>query len=119
MISTGNISIFPEEEKEAIYTLKNEIEKLNEVEKSSQKDVEDRWDVFYSNVDELDEYGYSDKQHPKVANWYYDLSSDEYRMQHNVFAIVLYLYDKQLDGLFPGIQEELNSTKSILKKNVQ
>jgi uncharacterized protein YoxC len=116
LITTGNLSLFPKNEKEAILKLRNFQERYftyetQTIENIALYDLElkKKTDLLYLN-------GYSDKQHQSVANWRNDLESVQFLVLNNTLAESLKLYDFQ-DELYETLITETITLVQLLQNN--
>ncbi|UII80399.1 DUF6090 family protein [Flagellimonas sp. CMM7] len=116
LITTGNLSLFPKQEKQAILKLKNIQERYftyetQTIENSALYDLE-----LKKNIDLLFFKGYSAKQHPTVLKWKDDLDSKQFRTLNNTFAESLTLYDFQED-LYIRLIEDTQLLLELIKQH--
>ncbi|QCW99064.1 hypothetical protein FGM00_02630 [Aggregatimonas sangjinii] len=113
LITTGNLSLFPKNEKEAILKLKNLQERYFSYETQTIENIalydlelKKSTDLLYLN-------GYSDKQHPSVRNWRNNLGSMQFLVLNNTLAESLKLYDFQ-EELYGNLSEETTALEKLL-----
>lgn len=98
LLSTGNISIFSEEEKNRIKNLNSTIE----ITRYYERKIIDLWaearNAYLNEIDILEERGLTQKGKQKTQNWHNDINSEQYRLFHNQLAQALTLYDYQKLG---------------------
>ena len=114
LITTGNLSLFPKQEKQSILKLKNLQERYftyetQTIENIALYDLELKTDLLFFN-------GYSKKQHPTVLNWKDNLNSNQFRILNNTFAESLKLYDFQED-LYSRLIEETRFLLELIKQH--
>ncbi|WP_432410847.1 DUF6090 family protein [Rasiella sp. SM2506] len=116
LITTGNLSLFPKQEKQAILKLKNLQERYFTYETQTIENIA-LYDLeLKKNTDLLFFNGYSNKQHPTVLNWKDNLNSNQFRILNNTFAESLKLYDFQED-LYTRLIEETQFLLELIKQN--
>lgn len=116
LITTGNLSLFPKNEKEAILKLKNLQERYftyetQTIENIALYDLELKrtTDLLYLN-------GYSKKQHQLVSNWRNDLGSPQFMVLRNTLAESLKLYDFQ-EELYDTLIKETAMLEELLQND--
>jgi hypothetical protein len=116
LITTGNLSLFPKKEKQAILKLKNFQERYFTYETQTIENIA-LYDLeLKKNTDLLFFNGYSKKQHPTVLDWKNELGSNQFRILNNTFAESLKLYDFQKD-LYARLIEETQRLLELIKQN--
>jgi len=95
IISTGYLSLFLEDEKKALLSLKSKHIEISEYYNSNVNDLLNYTKSVNDQIDVLFLYGYTSKEHPEVANWKYNIASPQLRLYNNELASVLYFYDVQ------------------------
>lgn len=116
LITTGNLSLFPKQEKQAILKLKNLQERYFTYETQTIENIA-LYDLeLKKNTDLLFFNGYSKKQHPTVLNWKDNLNSNQFRILNNTFAESLKLYDFQED-LYSRLIEETQFSLKLIKQH--
>lgn len=116
LITTGNLTLFPKNEKEAILKLKNLQERYFTYETQTIENI-----VLYDlelkkNTDLLYLNGYSQKQHQSVSNWRDNLDSVQFLILNNTLAESLKLYDFQ-EELYDTLIKETTALKEVLQNN--
>lgn len=118
LITTGNLSLFPKNEKEAILKLKNRQERYFTYETQTIENIA-LYDLeLKRNTDLLYLNGYSGKQHKSVSNWRSNLSSKQFLILNNTLAESLKLYDFQ-DELYKTLIEETATLEQLLSNKNQ
>ncbi|MEM1259804.1 MAG: DUF6090 family protein [Bacteroidota bacterium] len=97
LITTGNLTLFESEEKEALLKLKNTQEKNEYYERITINNLLDVEKTFYENADLAFDLGLSKKEHVEVKNWRNDVNSPLYRVIHNNLASTVNLYNSQIE----------------------
>lgn len=116
LITTGNLSLFPKKDKEAILKLKNLQERYFTYETQTIENIA-LYDLeLKRNTDLLYLNGYSDKQHQSVANWRNNLGSAQFLVLNNTLAESLKLYDFQ-DELYENLIDETTALEQLLQNN--
>ena len=111
----GSLSLFPDETKQAILSLKFIHELLGFYGRQSLQRVVDALDQRDLDIDLLYEKGYIKAPHPKAAQWYQNLESDNYRLLNNAIAKALDHYDYQEKTVFPAIKRSTEELLTLLK----
>ncbi|GMN06187.1 hypothetical protein MTsPCn5_15760 [Croceitalea sp. MTPC5] len=118
LITTGNLSLFPKNEKEAILKLKNLQERYFTYETQTIENIVSYDLELKKNTDLLHLNGYSDKQHRSVANWRNNLDSGQFLVLNNTLAESLKLYDFQ-ERLYGTLSEETTALQKLLSKQTE
>jgi hypothetical protein len=116
--TTGNITLFSDEEKKAIAELKGTHETYKFYEQETSKEVAHSWLKTFDASDVLFDEGITTKQHASVKGWQANLDSEQYRFYHNELAQVLDLYNFQEREFFTAIREHTNYLLELLEKKV-
>ena len=111
----GSLSLFPDETKQAILSLKFIHELFVYYERQSLQRVLDALDQRDQHIDFLYEKGYVKEPHPNAAKWYQTLESDNYRLLNNAIARTLVHYDYQEQIVFPTIKRRTEELLTLLK----
>ena len=113
LIATGNLSLFPKDEKEAILRLKNLQERYFTYETQTIENIALYGLELKRNTDLLYLNGYSAEQHQSVSDWRKNLNSKQFLILNNTLAESLKLYDFQ-DELYKTLIEETTALKQLL-----
>ncbi len=89
IISTGNLSLFSQEKKEAILRLKRIQEQSKYYRQKSEEDLIIKERSFDDTVDLLFIKKNAITEHKNVEKWNYNLNSEQYRLFNNKMAIAL------------------------------
>ena len=93
IISTGNLSLFSDQEKNAILKLKAVQSEMEKYRAANLEDLQRIQSTITNETDLLYFYQYTKKQHKAVANWKYKQDSRQFRLFNNEIAGVLYFYE--------------------------
>jgi hypothetical protein len=115
--SNGDLSLFTEDEKEAITKLLTTQQLYGYYERESIKSVVERLNESQASRDYLFESKRVKQEHATVRNWKDDLSNVQYRIYHNGLARVLDLYGYQANSSNQKIKEETYVLLELLNKN--
>jgi len=116
--TTGNITLFSDEEKKAIAELKGTHETYKFYERETLKDVAITWKKTKETSDKLFDNDLTTKQHTSVKGWQNTLDSEQYRFYHNELAEVLDLYIYQEREVYPAIRKSTNHLLKVLRVKV-
>jgi len=114
LISTGNLSTFPEREKKEILKLNNTHENNLYYERESIGNAIFQSEELSKHVDLLFNYGYTTKEHIEVKNWKYDINSSQFRLMNNHIAGVLSLLNFQ-SVVYKRIKKDTETLLEVLE----
>lgn len=115
LITTGNLSLLTEEEKNTILKLKNIHERFLYYETETIENITLYEVELKKKTDLMFMLGYSGKPHVSVGDWRHDLDSEQFRILNNTIAESLKLYDFQQE-LYQTLIEETQFLMTLLNR---
>lgn len=117
--TTGHITLFSEEEKEAIAKLKNTHEIFQYYERTTLDGVFEFVQGYAMATDNLYENKISTKQHKSVKDWQLNLDAEQYRLFNNHLYNVTVLYNFQKNNVYPAIRRDTEALLNILEEKTK
>ena len=116
--TTGNITLFSEEEKEAIAKLKNTHEIFQYYERTTLDGVFEFVQRYAMAIDNLYINNVSVKQHPSVKDWQLNLDAEQYLLFNNHLYNITVLYNFQKNNVYPAIRRDTEALLDILQRKL-
>ncbi len=120
LISTGNLSLFTKEKKEAILTVKNVLDFYHKANEQEEQNLIFSTLEFQNAIDLTSFVGSSytgiNSEDDKLEDWRYNLDSEQYRLFGNKALILIRNYNFQI-ALLGHIKEESENLLNILEND--
>nr|WP_299339611.1 DUF6090 family protein [Allomuricauda sp.] len=116
--TTGSISLFSDDEKEAIAKLKNTHEIFAYYERKTLDGAIDLIQEYVMATDNFYENKVTAKQHLSVKDWQHNLDSPQYRLFNNQLYSVIVLYRFQKNTVYPTIRKDTEALLEILEQKL-
>lgn len=115
LFATGNLKLFPSHQKNGIIKYKNEQEKVLFAQSKTTDIVVEKFHEYEKDIDILFTSGFSNREHVKVKNWQYDITSSQFRKQNNYIASFLEFFQIQ-KSIIEHLKKETIELQNVLEQ---
>jgi len=114
IVNNGFLSFLESKKKNAILELQATYNNAEKYHENNMMDLLGYTNAVNKEIDVLNLYGYTNKEHIEVKDWMYDLNSRQMRLYNNEIVGVLYFYDNQ-EFNHAAIESRINAVLELLE----